>query len=322
MPLFCCCTVLASMGISLAAYRARVGRFFRCHTVKGRHHLLLPSIRLSLPRIRVVFLAVTAFSLLILAGDVETNPGPNDKLEKLQSTLDKLVQNTESYQKENTEKLNAITSGISNLRERVTVLENKVVDQSRWQDDVSSMKHDVVSIGNNLSAVIGHVDALDNRLRRNNLIFKGIPEERGETWDRTEQIVTEFVKTFLKVDAGEIERAHRIGRKQDGFNRMIVVKFQNYKNKQEILSKAPSLKNVQSPKVWIDEDFSPYIQEARKKLRDFAKPHREAQKKVRFTFDKLFIDDRTYIYDPSLNQVVELQSAPFRAVHSGENKRE
>lgn len=42
--------------------------------------------------------------------------------------------------------------------------------------------------------------------------------------------------TFLKVDAGEIEREHRNGRKQGGFNRTSVVKLQNYKKKQEVLS--------------------------------------------------------------------------------------
>lgn len=67
-------------------------------------------------------------ALLILAGDVETNPGPKTdptQLEKLQTTLDRLLQNTESYQKENTDKLNAIQAGISSLRGRVTELEKK-----------------------------------------------------------------------------------------------------------------------------------------------------------------------------------------------------
>lgn len=153
------------------------------------------------------------------------------------------LQTTESYQKDNSERLQSISNGVATLTASVAQLESKVEEIGRSHDDIISMKNDIVSLKANLCElsstcqdmgyIAEQVDGLDNRLRRNNLIFKGIPEVHGETWSQTEQTVTDFIQTNLKINAGVIERAHRAGRKRNEYIRMIVVKYQNFKKKTE-----------------------------------------------------------------------------------------
>uniref|UniRef100_A0A1S4LJU1 Uncharacterized protein n=3 Tax=Ixodes scapularis TaxID=6945 RepID=A0A1S4LJU1_IXOSC len=57
-------------------------------------------------------------------------------------------------------------------------------------------------------------DDLDNRSRRNNLIFFGIPDVQNETWATSEERIVSFCseKLNIQIDSAAIERAHRLGR--------------------------------------------------------------------------------------------------------------
>lgn len=54
----------------------------------------------------------------------------------------------------------------------------------------------------------------------------------------------------------------------------------------------------------------------------FRKPHREALKRARPSFDKLFIDENLFCDDPHLSQFVELLNATFSLVLPIVNKRD
>ena len=58
-----------------------------------------------------------------------------------------------------------------------------------------------------------NVRILEDRSRRNNLKIDGIKEMDKETWDDCEDRIKEVLKSNLKLDGIEIERAHRLGRK-------------------------------------------------------------------------------------------------------------
>ncbi|CAN7990001.1 unnamed protein product [Ixodes pacificus] len=238
------------MGVYLSVYRARTGCFsYSLAHGANRLYLFVTRALAFVPRAHVFLFTLCLCNVLIFAGDVELNPGPGD-LEELQNTLDKLVQFTEQYQRENATKLSNIVDGVQNLTERLTHLEKKLENLARVQNDVSATS----------------LDALDNRQRRNNLIFKGLPEEDKELWNRSEQIVNNFIQTHLEIEAGEIERAHRLGRKRGDYPRPIIVYFRSFKKKQEILENASKLKQLENWHVWINEDFSPNIRHARKML--------------------------------------------------------
>lgn len=107
---------------------------------------------------------------------------------------------------------------------------------------------------------------------------------------------------------GDIERAHRVGRSRPDFHRPLIVKFLNFKSKTDALSLGPRLKNLDSPKVWLEEDFSPKVQHARMKLREFAKENKKDGEKYYVRFNKLHMEHATYRYDPSTSQVVQVSA--------------
>ena len=99
---------------------------------------------------------------------------------------------------------------------------------------------------------------LEDRSRRNNLGINGIKEGKNETWEECEERVNCFLDEKLDIDTSEIwiERAHRLGEKKNGQERQIVVQFNSYKNKLDILRNYKKLKGTYFS---VFEDFSKEI---------------------------------------------------------------
>ena len=86
------------------------------------------------------------------------------------------------------------------------------------------------------------VAELKDRHRRNNLRFMGIKEKSGldsETWEEIEEKVkvTLQEQLGLETDKTSIERAHKIGKKEEGKRRTIITKLLNYKQREKVLKK-------------------------------------------------------------------------------------
>lgn len=138
------------------------------------------------------------------------------------------------------------------------------------------------------------LDDLENRSRRNNLIFYGFPDTNPkETYAQSEQIIINHcLKSFgLTVGTQDIERAHRLGRYSTNRKRPIIVKLSSFKTKESILSNGPKLKGTN---LSIGEDFTRPVRTARKQLVTFAR-----RKSVPFSlrFKTLHIGDQRYIFD-------------------------
>ena len=80
----------------------------------------------------------------------------------------------------------------------------------------------------------------------------GIKENPGvetETWEESETKVKVFLQEKLGLETDEItiERAHRIGKKEEGKRITIITKFLNYKQSEKVLNKYEELK------LWEDQ---------------------------------------------------------------------
>ncbi|CAN7937376.1 unnamed protein product [Ixodes hexagonus] len=302
------------MGDDLSTYRIRIGRFFSRTRTKTnnspRFHCLALYIQTWCPDAKLLLMCLCVAQLLICAGDVETNPGP-DKLDQILAAVKESVESNKQYQKETTDKLNEINAGTSDINSRVAKLEESINEIAKLKEDIVAVNAAIREVRTEVNTISRRQresellsDELNNRMRRNNLIIKGLPENERENWSDSERIVRAFLSSNLQVNVGEIERAHRLGMRKPDFNRPIIVKFLNFKCKDEVLKNAHKLRNAACPGVWIEEDFSPKMQLVRKKLRDFAEL-RFGASKFRLYYDKVLINNTFFRYDSDSDSVVE-----------------
>lgn len=73
----------------------------------------------------------------------------------------------------------------------------------------------------------------------------------------------------------------------------------------QLLRSGPKLKNDVT-KIWLEEDFLPKTQLARKKLRNFAKGNCKDKKSFMIRYNKLYLHGRTYKSDSVSKQIVLL----------------
>ena len=154
-------------------------------------------------------------------------------------------------------KLDRILLQNSELQLKVSSLTNEVNDIKISLDFMSKMVEDLqtqvngkadVSVVKELSKdVYDKLDNLENRSKRNNLVFWNVPEKL-ENQIGCIQLIENLLAKHMKIDHLEevvIEHTHRSGKikkRQDGSEspRPIHVKFMNWFDKEFILHRAPS----------------------------------------------------------------------------------
>ncbi|XP_037507332.1 uncharacterized protein LOC119383323 [Rhipicephalus sanguineus] len=151
------------------------------------------------------------------------------------------------------------------------------------------------------------IDDLENRSRRLNLVFYGVPDnERQETWEKSESLIKDICSDVLKLDNIPIERAHRLGAFTEGRTRPIVASFSGWKARESVMRNAYKFKNTSFS---VSEDFSHAVREKRRLLWNYAKEKRDSKEyRVRLNYDKLTINGKTFVWDSEINQPVLLRA--------------
>lgn len=254
--------------------------------------------------------------MLLMCGDVEANPGPDDlpvvstlSADVILTTVLATVQRIEQGQismlsemKELKEKQKTTDERMQELYSRVVALETKTGNASDVQNEGAS-NESLSLVHEKLSDIVTRCDDAENRLRRCNLLFFGFSDDSNETWSVSEQKIVNFCAENLGITivADNIERAHRLGKFATGKNRPIIVKFLRFKDKEQILSSGFKLKNTPFA---VREDFSLAVRIARARLLAFAK---EKNVPFKLRFDKLKLDNRTYEYNHDTNCITEVR---------------
>ncbi|XP_077485309.1 uncharacterized protein LOC144095446 [Amblyomma americanum] len=145
-----------------------------------------------------------------------------------------------------------------------------------------------------VSKLASRNDELENRSRRNNLIFHGLAEEDEETNKALFIAVTMVFIDNLQLDCPKIERYHRLGRKQEGRPRPVIVKLLDFREKTQALKNAHRLKNSG---ISLSEDFSAHVRLIRKKIWDATQSYRDSGSKVHLRYDHVFIDSVRFNWD-------------------------
>ena len=197
-----------------------------------------------------------------------------DKLTNIETTQNKLSKSVETH----TNELKNIKTDINSLRhdskkemnEIKSVLNSQAAEIADSKKQINGLFEEIkVLKKERLEAKRRQID--DNaRMRRNNLIFHGIPEDENETDDITEKKIRNFIKETMKIPQEQnIQRVHRLGKPRPKTSnghrdsRPIIVLFAFFKQREFIRSKRFDLDRSLFK---LSEDFPIEIREARKAL--------------------------------------------------------
>jgi hypothetical protein len=194
------------------------------------------------------------------------------------------------------QKLDIILKKIYDMDTKLKKLEINEQKLHTIETQVEDLTENCVDLQRNYDELKKTVDDHSNRLRRNNVIFYGVPEKaEGLNNGGCIQLVKSIMVDHMKLDAEhwEIERAHRTptGPPQGERTRPIHVKFLRYQNRVDLLRQAPiklkdneyEYRNVKS-RIYVADDVTISVREDRKKLVVLKK-----QLKTKFPKRKVFI---------------------------------
>lgn len=126
-------------------------------------------------------------------------------------------------------------------------------------------------------------------------------EENDADQPLGEQVAKGILEDIIQVPNVAIERIHRIGKPVANKCRPVILKLVDGRDKTRILKNCGNLKGTEFS---ISEDFSPRVQQIRKKLWASAREERSSGAKVALTFDKIKVNGKLYRWDDSLNSRV------------------
>ena len=165
------------------------------------------------------------------------------------------------------------------------------------------------------------MEDIENRSRRNNLIFHGIaPVKENETWDDCESLLKNNISEKMGLDGQNIsiDRAHRL-KSSSGRPAPIIARFTTFKDKERVMKERRKLKGSD---VFINEDFSLNVRETRKQLKPFMSWFRSENKHASLVFDHLRVDGERFDYDPNTQTVLSKRDKhQFELPNSFRNKR-
>ncbi|MES9882921.1 MAG: hypothetical protein ABW185_18795 [Sedimenticola sp.] len=193
------------------------------------------------------------------------------------------------------EKLDVIFTSV----QAMNIVHNKVSDLER---NVLTNTRDLDKTTDRVKVLEYKSIDLEARSRRNNLLFRGIPETANED---SLSVIRDFLSTQLQLTPDiPIHRAHRLGRMQynrgeRGFrprHRPIIVALRDYQDVELILS---NTRNLTGTAFGINRDYPPEIVNARKDLYPMLKRYRAEKPDSRVTiqFPARLLIDKTVIVD-------------------------
>lgn len=266
------------MGIDIAAYRARIGRYNACKVfVSAKAGSNNNECKCA------VIVAAAIISILLIIGNVEINPGPTSGSksgsDNNNDIKDFMIQINDRMNGMS-EQLRIILSQNEEVRagHKELVEANKVLDGK-----IAGVKSDV-------NLVKYSYKEYEKEVRRNNLVIFGVDELGYERNIDTCYIVLDILAKFCGMNISEnvVNNAYRLGR---GRRRPIILKLNNFFVKEHILENVYKLKGS---KIVIENDYTKEVREVRKCLVNFMKKARQQGMRASISHDKLRINGRFY----------------------------
>lgn len=272
--------------------------------------------------------------ILVLSGDIELNPGPLDRSpppSQRQTTIDGFMGSTadsvrnpkrtrqSTPETEELITLDTIYRMIEGLDKKIDAFEARmdtrlaVVEErlEKFGSTVESLRSKtqeieatVISQVGEISALKSQVEMLENRQRRDNLIFFKVPSEQSkETWSQSKEKIQDLCRS-VDLPNVNIDRAHRLGLSAPDRPSPIVAKIPNTEDRDSLLGKWKQLGDLG---IGISQDFSAKTRLKRGLLNEARKEAVAQGKVARIKFDKLFINNEIFECDESISKIISVK---------------
>ena len=187
---------------------------------------------------------------------------------QIHGMLSKILEETADL-KEIRRSMSSVDTKLSTLISRITQVEDRV---SQLEDEQANLKaRPAAATKEDIKLLTDRLATAEERSRRNNLRFVGIPE--GAEKNNVTAFLNEFISATLGIDPTpggiEMDRAHRIGTRleagEKNRGRTIVARLLRYKDCQAILEAAREKKRLtwNGKQVMIFPDYSRETQRKR-----------------------------------------------------------
>lgn len=193
---------------------------------------------------------------------------------------------------------NDVQDTINSLEAKITSNVQQLHD--KIDEKFSSIQINIDELKETTSLQNKRLCLLEKQARIRNLIFFGTTE--GEkSYEELETKITTLLSRTLKIECNknEIEFIRRMGKKEEGKIRPIIVTFTTFGKKLHILKTKKLLKDSG---MYIKEDFPPEILETRKKLQEQVNKERSEGKIAFIKYDKIVIKGNTKNSPPKIPQ--------------------
>ncbi|XP_077536026.1 uncharacterized protein LOC144148352 [Haemaphysalis longicornis] len=269
--------------------RKHFGKCFRSNNV---FLILLPCPR---PLCDLVYNVCASLRfLLLMAGDVESNPGPE---------FDELVEQLKRIAGD----IKEIKAGKAETNEKQSAIDKKLEKIASLEDKVTDCVNRIADLECSMAVMAKKLDDLENRSRRSNLIVYGVSEQEHESPEQLETaVVKEVFNDVLDVSISGVERIHRLGRAKQGDEpkpRPVILKLVDYRDKANILKNCSKSKGSS---ISVSEDFSQPVREIRRKLWAHTKENRDRKEKVYLVYDKVKVEGQLFSWDESCKKMVAI----------------
>merc|ERR1712106_178297 len=231
----------------------------------------------------------------------------NDKLETLSTILDDEKTSNKQKIEEVREALDGIDMDIKSKMDATT--ENLL---SKIHTEVKQNGEGKYGIDLEISVVKDMLESLGSRVtqmnekmydfeqnKRNNLIFYGVPNDPSET----SESLAHNMQRILK-DTMMLKREIVITQASRDDTGPVIVTFENFKDRDAVLRRVAFLKKSN---MHVTEDLSKTVREQRAHLAKFMKNMKKSNPDAYcfIHYDKLYIDNRLYVFDKEKQEVIE-----------------
>jgi len=233
--------------ISLDQWRWSIGHF-----ICGSRH---PKIDPEEPRIKVggrgtaTLLLFVALSLL-LAGDVESNPGPRTGSRQTtlaaatsspttnQITTNDIMTELKCMRTENEAGTAAVRAELSGINSRLDRIEENIKMVQKKNKELENQQE---ALQNTVLTLSAKIESLEIYSRRENYLIHGVTEAENEDTRETTLAILDELVPIKKWTNDDLQRVHRLGRKGSG-NRPIIVRCLRYQDKMDTVTRSKAFR--------------------------------------------------------------------------------